>query len=71
MNDCLRTRIDQYESKCVSQSYKAGAKLAKWIHIQRANYKAKNHGKLTTARIRQLNSIGFVWNGLKYIHDQH
>ena len=61
----------KYQSTCVPQSYKAERKLALWVRTQRSNYRTKIHASLTTLRIKQLNSIGFVWNVQKDIHNLH
>ena len=51
----------QNTSTCVPKSYKADPQLARWVTNQRLNHRT-NRPSLTTARVKQLNSIGFIWN---------
>ena len=51
----------QNKSTCVPNRYPADPQLGNWVREQRKSYNA-NKSKLTTDRITQLDSIGFVWN---------
>ena len=55
---------NQYKSTCVPRTYKADPQLARWVSTQRGAYNHTNRSLITTDRIEQLNSIGFVWNPL-------
>jgi hypothetical protein len=66
----------QHKSTNVSLTYETDHKLVNWVHNQRMFYKNKNHSMvnrqgakyymhdLSTERINQLESIGFVWDPL-------
>ncbi|CAJ1933027.1 unnamed protein product [Cylindrotheca closterium] len=63
-------RLIQYKMKhghcCVPHSYKEDPMLARWVKRQRYQYKKFKDGNpsstITTARIQELESIGFVWH---------
>jgi len=63
---------NQYKSTRVPRSYKADQQLADWVSTQRRSYnRFRSHlstdraKKLYSDRIKQLNSIGFIWNAQK------
>jgi len=55
---------NQYKNTRVSQRYQADPQLAHWVSAQRTNYN-RNRSRLTTNRVKRLNSIGFIWNAEK------
>lgn len=61
----------KYGDLCVSQSYIChdGYKLGSYVHRVRAAIKGKRTSFLTQNDIDQLNSIGFVWDIIKYRWD--
>ena len=64
MYDRLVAYKNKYKRTCVPRSYKDDPQLARWVYLQRGNYNS-NRSCLTTDRIKQLNSIGFIWNAQK------
>lgn len=65
----LSSYREKHGNCLVPNAFKQNTRLAEWVKRQRYQYKLKSlgqHNSMTDERIRQLESLGFVWNS----HDQ-